>query len=261
MPNSDVTCPYCTEAISEGAVICRYCRQNVGLALTLMTRLAELEKQLEAAEAAALLREASTVRAEIPLARMSTQAMPTRRHFVTLAILNICAYATFFTWLIFYENTLPKPLGIALIFFPFASGALFGAVYGGVFFKKQIVISVVTVAVTIGPFVARDLAKGLFRFPQDLAISVVALFVPGLLSASGSLTGRWIRSIRRGRVQEGAATRVAVRLLSARSNSSTRRKFVPALAAVFGAIAPILTFMASIIGAYLAYLAAIAGKR
>jgi hypothetical protein len=257
---TQVACPYCTEAIAAASVICRYCRQNVGVALSLLRRVAELEQLIEVAQVESLPGEPLNDAHAIPDVSLAP-AIPKRRHFALLGVANIAAYATFLTWISVNAESLPKSVGVALLFFPFASGALFGFIYSGVFFRKQLLVSAVTVGISIGPFLTRDLMNGLFRFPQDLALTAVALIIPGLISSAGSVTGRWIRSLRRGGVRQGRAIKLADRLLRTPNASVSRAKFVPALAALIGAIAPVLTFVASLVGAYLTYLAAVAGKR
>jgi len=255
-----ISCPYCAESIGERALICRHCHQNVALAISLMSRVVDLERELAIA-----LTTLDAVRAEendtVHEKRPDSQLIfvPGLRHFVWLAVANTCAYAVFAAWIDFGKP--PMVIGIGLLFFPFFSGAWLGTLSGHVHLRKHLAVGAVVIVLSIGPFVVRDLITGRFRFPGDLGIAMALVFVPGLLAAAGGLMGRWVARFRVARPQQDTATRIADRLLRVRPNTPARgRKWVPALAGLIAAIAPILTFLAAVIGAYFTYLAAVAGK-
>jgi hypothetical protein len=226
----------------------------------LTARVLDLEGKLSDAQTILEVFRTSAVMPQPKVSVTSVLSQPKSRHFTWLTITNLCVYGAFCIWIDAASGSLPPLVGMALLFFPFVSGLWLGLRSDRTFFVKHLIAGSIVICFALGPFLFRDLIKGLLQLPRDAFLSAAALFIPGLLSASGSLMGRWIKRLRSGGTP-AAATRIADQLLRVRPTSATRpNRLVPKLAGLLAAIAPLLTFLASVIGAYLAYLAAVAGR-
>ncbi|HEX7192350.1 MAG TPA: hypothetical protein VF381_12355 [Thermoanaerobaculia bacterium] len=249
-----IDCLYCAEPISPKAVVCPHCKQNVAIARALSDRVRELEGQLAECQ----LTDAPVL-ATGQLA-VTDQGATKTSDFVVLTIVNFVAYGVFALWIDKAANSLPAAIGIALLLTPFAAGIWVGVRSQRVLFLRHLLAGFLVMVIGVLPYMIRDWTTGRSRWQQEAIPAAAILFVPGLLSASGSLMGRWLRALRQGRNQQGA-TRIANRLLRTDARQDREpSKFVPALASLLSAMAPILTFLASVIGAYFTYLAATAGK-
>lgn len=256
-----IACPYCAQPISPQAVVCHHCRQNVALTVALTMRIAELERELGEVRATVDGLQRSSGGARQPDAPPALPAEPGWRDFVTPTIVNVCAYGVFAVVVSKDLFTLPGAIGIALLLVPFASGVWLGLHFPVIGIGKHLVADASVIAAGVGPFIVEDVIDGRLNFPQDTLMTSAIFFVPGLLSASGGLMGKWIRRLRSGAPRQDVPTRIADRIIRGLPTESPRAtQWVPTLASLLAAIAPLLTFFASVIGAYLAYLGAIAGK-
>lgn len=120
--------------------------------------------------------------------------------------------------------------------------ATLGLVYG---------MSFVTILQILNP---RDLSRD---WDEGLLFAVTHLF----LFLTGALVSKWIARKRSGSNRAtGTAERIAAALLDVNTTSMVADKRVGRIADVISAIAPLLTFIASVIGAFLTYLATKGGS-
>jgi len=100
----------------------------------------------------------------------------------------------------------------------------------------------------------------------NLLVSTLLLYpvVTGMFFMTGGLIGKWIVRFRSRTPPTGLAERVAVKVVGRRNTShKEKERAIQRMANIISAVAPVLTFIASIAGAWFAYLTALskqAGK-
>lgn len=240
-------CPYCRQRVHPQAVLCRHCRHDLTVVGRLQYRISELEAELARMALAAPKGTSKTKAASLRSSPRTLVAFLTVSAIVSipvLAALTIRAYAPYPA----------RPISLAAV--PAIIGLCAGLIVPNARLRWMVAASIAYSLLA---------TAGVDMLVFDLNLVEVFLYdareLAGrflLLVAGGSL-GRWIR---RRRYQLADEDDVGQRLAS--EFSRARAKHLPMsqiqidkLAKVINALAPILTFVATIVGAYLTYLAAI----
>jgi len=252
-------CVYCLEGIADGAIVCGHCGRDIDLVRPFEARISKIEQQLATLSAMVM---AITSEPSADTDELATR--PARRipHQLTIPfVLSVaCSSVSYYMfrrspngqlWLIL-SICMPLPFG-------FWSGIWWGGKHARAYLASGAIAGLVNM------IAATMLAGAVTRF-ADLAdwsaLYVVAIYVAGgaLLFTAGGLFGDQIERYYLGTPSTGSAARsIAKNLLRLEGRPATSDR-ISRLQHAISAIAPLLTFIGSLITAYLTYRATILKK-
>jgi len=270
-------CPFCAEDdLKDEATVCKHCGRDIGVYQLFAARIAALEQRVSEWTERRSDQGADTVAPSVSpgptpmsIGRLALTIVATGCGTALLFIFGVRPhessieqfFGSRFLGLSFYKivaalviNSVPAMIGlwIGLRHRPQGWARIYLSV--GMAFAIVLYLSLVTFWA-----LKEEMELTVARFmPEDKDDVLIGVLSPVLSVLAGGLLARTIWQRRLGLSATGFVGRMAGRVVNLRgenSNSVQRQDHVQRLAAILSAVAPLLTFAASIVGAYLGFLA------
>lgn len=253
-------CPYCAEEIKDEALVCRFCRQNLLSFKPVLERLSQIEDQITEL-AASLSRLQPEIQPERPI-QVSVKSNEFYKRALIVVLTSITTIGSYwiFRSMMFYSNWSSLFLIISIAC-PLPFGLLYKLTVPREHLKVQAVLAI---GIGLVNFVGITLVyRGrLYPPPHDWE-QVFSIYTlgGGFLYLTGGIVGRWINKKKSPfEAETGYAVKLARKITGRNARTNEGANVVKRTAELLAALAPLLTFLGSLVAAYLSYKATINKK-
>ncbi len=249
-------CPYCAEEIKDNAIVCKHCHRDLTFYTPLSRRIDELDARLTKMEQTlSSIQHMFEETVRRPMGK--SQSQPVSFYVAVLVIsfiLSTVSYA--------YYRSLPSSREWALLFsilVPFFAGLLIGVMAAERSLANMLAVGIANGVLASLGVVGVILSVG--HRVDWVAVFTLYFLPPGLLLFLGGFPGEWLAKRMGRRTQEPYYARSLAQVVAGQQpglhNDVEKDKRIDRLTKSIAALAPLLTFLASVIAAGLAYLGSI----